>query len=158
MCPNPQFSADFVSFNEEEILNGKLHFLWSVICSINCHDHRGIERRNMFKLITEECSTMSESTLDNALLVPTHKTLTKILKFLLTVQFCYDDEIVYFAFTVLREYLQRLAGDYSLFGDQQNRNFICPLHRVVAIVQGFLATVMLNSRICQRVAFYTSFS
>ena len=51
---------------------------------------------------------MSESTLDNALLVPTHKTLTKILKFLLTVQFCYDDEIVY---------LQRLAGDYSLFGD-----------------------------------------
>ena len=60
---------------------------------------------------------MSESTLNNALLVPTHKTLTKIQKFLLTVQFCYDDEIVYFTFTVLREYLQRLAGDYSLFGD-----------------------------------------
>ena len=29
MGPNPQFPADLVTFTEE-ILNGKLHFLWSV--------------------------------------------------------------------------------------------------------------------------------
>ena len=37
MWPNPQFAADFVRFTEE-ILNGKLHFLWSV-------------NRNWFKLL-----------------------------------------------------------------------------------------------------------
>ena len=31
MWPKPQFSADLVTFTEE-ILNGKLHFLCSVIC------------------------------------------------------------------------------------------------------------------------------
>ena len=29
MCPNPQETADLVTFTEE-ILNGKLHFLFSV--------------------------------------------------------------------------------------------------------------------------------
>ena len=32
MWPNPQFPADLVTFTEE-ILNGKLHFLWGVIFS-----------------------------------------------------------------------------------------------------------------------------
>ena len=31
MSPNPQFPADLVTFTEE-ILNGKLYFLCSVIC------------------------------------------------------------------------------------------------------------------------------
>ena len=29
MCPNPEFSAELVTFTEK-ILNGKLHFLWSM--------------------------------------------------------------------------------------------------------------------------------
>ena len=33
MWPNPQFPADLVTFTEE-ILNGKLHFLWS-----NCFEN-----------------------------------------------------------------------------------------------------------------------
>ena len=32
MCPNPQYSADLVTFTEE-ILNGKLHFLYSTLLS-----------------------------------------------------------------------------------------------------------------------------
>ena len=35
MWPNPQFSADLVTFTEE-ILNGKLHFLCSVFCQSLC--------------------------------------------------------------------------------------------------------------------------
>ena len=31
MWPNPQETADFVTFTEK-ILNGKLHFLWSETC------------------------------------------------------------------------------------------------------------------------------
>ena len=34
MLPNPQFPADLVTFTEE-ILNGKLHFLCSVILCMN---------------------------------------------------------------------------------------------------------------------------
>ena len=34
MWPNPQETADLVTFTEK-ILNGKLHFLCSVICRIN---------------------------------------------------------------------------------------------------------------------------
>ena len=34
MWPNPQFPADLVTFTEE-ILNGKLHFLYSVYCTRN---------------------------------------------------------------------------------------------------------------------------
>ena len=33
MRPNPQFPADWVTFTKE-ILNGKLHFLYSGICSL----------------------------------------------------------------------------------------------------------------------------
>ena len=33
MWPNPQFSADLVTFTEK-ILNGKLYFLCSVVCEV----------------------------------------------------------------------------------------------------------------------------
>ena len=38
MWPNPQFSADLVTFTEE-ILNGKLHFLCSDLAIIKICDH-----------------------------------------------------------------------------------------------------------------------
>ena len=35
MWPNPEESADLVTFTEE-ILNGKIHFLCSVLLDLNC--------------------------------------------------------------------------------------------------------------------------
>ena len=48
MWPNPQFSADLVTFTEE-ILNGKLHFLCSVLSEI----YLGFCQKSITELFTK---------------------------------------------------------------------------------------------------------